>query len=225
MALADWSPVADDNTTTLGVNIAEGCPAANMNNALRKALADVATGINVGLLGTFLASTTLAQARTALGVTEGSASQTAFAALTNAANLVPYMTGSDAWATTSLTSFARTLLDDGDAATARTTLGALGLTSASFGSNTIDVRLTLGNGDTLVVKGGTGSLGGDSTATLSYGVTFSSAPVVIVSGGPSDTASEGSVHNYGTPGTTSASIINTSGLTNTYTWLAIGKLA
>jgi hypothetical protein len=225
LALADWSSVADDNTTTLGVNIAEGCPAANVNNALRKAMADVAGGVNVSLLGTFLASTTLAQARTALGVTEGSASQTAFAALTNAANLIPYMTGSDAWATTSLTSFARTVLDDGDAATARTTLGALGLTSASFGSNTIDVRVSLGNGDTLVLKGGTGTLGGDSTATLSYGVTFSSAPVVIVSGGPSDTASEGSVHNYGTPGTTSASIINTSGLTNTYTWLALGKLA
>lgn len=225
MALSDWDPVAANNATVLGVNIGEGTTAPSaVNNALRQICADVAGGVNISLLGTFLASTTLSQARSALGVTEGSASQTAFAALTNAANMVPYMTGSDAWATTSLTSFARTLLDDGDAATARTTLAALGLTSASFGSNTIDVRLTLGNGDTLVVKGGTGTIGGNSTGTLSFGVTFGAAPVVLVSGGPTDTGSEGSIHSTGSASTTQISIINTSGFSSTYNWVAFGKL-
>ncbi len=47
----------------------------------------------------------------------------AIAALTSAADRVPYSTGAQAWALTVLTGFARSLLDDTDAATARATLG------------------------------------------------------------------------------------------------------
>ena len=51
------------------------------------------------------------------------ATLTALASVTTAANRLIYATGSDAFATTSLTSFGRSLIDDADAATARTTLG------------------------------------------------------------------------------------------------------
>jgi hypothetical protein len=224
MALSDWDPVAANNATVLGVNIGEGTTApSSINNALRQICADVATGINVSLLGTFLSSTTLAQARTALGVTEGSASQTAFGALTNTANSVPYMTGSDAWALATLTSFGRTLIDDGDAATARTTLAALGLTSATFGANSVSLSITLSNGTTLLIQGGSGTLAGNTTGSVTFGTAYSTAPVCIVNGGAANTAAEGDIRNTGLATTTAQAIINSSADSASYQWIAIGK--
>jgi hypothetical protein len=225
LALTDWDPVAANNATVLGVNIGEGTTAPSaVNNALRQVCADVAGGINLSLLSTFLSSTTLAQARTALGVTEGGASQTAFAALTNTANSVPYMTGSDAWALATLTSFGRTLIDDGDAATARTTLAALGLTSATFGANSLTLKFTLSNGDTLMIQGGTGSLAADTTGTVTFGTAYSVAPVCIVNGGSSNTGHHGDVHASAAATTTGVAICNSNGdAAVTYSWLAIGK--
>jgi hypothetical protein len=225
MALGDWSSTAASNTSVGGVNIAEGCPAAGVNNALRAIMADVAGGINLSTLATFLASSSLANARTALGVSEGTTSSNNFAALSNTANSAPLMTGADAWTTYTVSTFARTLLDDGDAATARDTLDALGLTSATFGANTIDLRLTLGNGDTLCIVGGSGTLAGNSTTTVSFGVTFNPAPVAIVNGGSTNISNEGDVHNAGAATTTGISIANSAPSSDGYTWLAIGKLA
>lgn len=41
MAVSDWSTTAASNTTLGGISIAENCPAANVNNALREMMSQI----------------------------------------------------------------------------------------------------------------------------------------------------------------------------------------
>jgi hypothetical protein len=54
MAVSDWSTTESGNGTTLSVNIAEGCSAANINNAIREVMAQAKTkfdAIDLSLTG------------------------------------------------------------------------------------------------------------------------------------------------------------------------------
>jgi hypothetical protein len=75
-----------------------------------------------------------AAARTTLGAQAADATLTSLAALGTAADKLAYTTGVDTWAEAAITSFGRSLIDDADAAAARTTLGLGDAATGTIGS-------------------------------------------------------------------------------------------
>lgn len=133
MAIGDWDAVPSNNTNIDGVNIAENCPPGGINNAIRSIMAAVRAAISDFWLGV-LSSPDAAAARTALDVPKKTNAGAALDNLTGAADRLPYFTGATTAAVTPLTAFARSILDDKDAAAVRATIGA-GSAADSIGVN------------------------------------------------------------------------------------------
>lgn len=179
MAYTDWDTDPADNNSIGAVGIGPNMPIGNVDNAFRELIAQLAAFRDYldGLIG----STDTYQPK--------DATLTALAALTTAADKLPYATGSDTFGTTDFTAFGRTLVALANAPALRTTLGAVTVTGASLSATgyiTLDI-----SGTPLTIQWGTGTW---ATPT-SFATNFATAcwavvPVTTSLIGESDEADE-----------------------------------
>lgn len=101
--------------------------------------------------------------------------------------------------------------------------GKVGLQAVSFGSNTISLRLVLNSSNTLLIQGGTGFMSQNSSGFITFPLTYSTAPLCIVDGGPTDFG-EGDVHGTALATTSGKAIVNGGNDPAHYSWLAIGRV-
>ena len=145
----NWVNATDSWTSSEHIEVASGKTfRINNNNVLSQttlgstvvsssltSVGTISTGVwsgtDVAIAAGGTGSSTASGARTNLGVAIGSdvqawdAALDDFAGLTQGTDKLPYFSSATAMATADFTSYARTLLDDGDAATARATLGVV----------------------------------------------------------------------------------------------------
>jgi hypothetical protein len=170
------TPVAKPGSTTdlrtalinLGLYTTGGASPLDLNGGVITAVGSGLTSIPAGQLTGSVSDARL------------SANLSAIGGLTSAADKAIYFTGSGTASVTALTSFGRSLIDDADASTARTTLGLVTIASSGSASD-------LSTGTVAVARGGTGvsTFGGTnkllyttSTDTLSSIATANSSVLI-----------------------------------------------
>lgn len=154
-------------------------------------------------------ASTASGARTNLGLVIGTdvqgydAGLASFTGVDTAADLMGYTTAANTWASTSLTSFARTLLDDADAATARSTLGV-----SSAGAPVFQCRLTLTSGTPVTTADVT-------SATVVYLTPYDGATFWLTTGGNTSFTEKSLKLTDAQTGTTTSGNAIISGLSDT----------
>jgi phage-related tail fiber protein len=149
------------------------------------------------------------------------ATLTALAALTTAADQLIYATGVDTFAMASLTTFGRSLIDDADAATARTTLGVVIGTNVQAWDADLDAIAALAGTSGLLRKtaANTWSLDTNTYLTANQSITLSGD-----ASGSGTTAISVTLASVGTAGTYTKVTTDAKGRVTSGTTLGTGDL-
>ena len=211
MGFSQWSTDPDANQFVETTFIGEGCPAGNVNNGMRTIMSDLRSAINPAL-DAGLADGSLG------GVTGTLAS---IAALGTVADRMLYSTAPQTFQEAVLTAFARSLLDDTDAATARVTLGAIAIDSMSLAVPGF-IKFKLPTGEVFGIQWGTVSASANGTTSVTYPSTFSNFSIAQVSGAALSTGAQD--NNPAISGTSAAGFTIFSAVDGTVScwWIAVG---
>lgn len=201
----DWSTTPASNTSVDGVNIAENCPPGNLNNAIRSVMAGVKSKVD--------------DIDASIPVLDPTLS--AIAVLVGVADTFAYFSGTDVAALAALTPFARTLLDDADAATMASTIGAVRVLASSL-ANPGYLKLQIGAGQ-FFIQWGSATFNGNGYTTITYPTPFSSFSIPIVSGAALNTSAQDNNPGSATSGKTSFTAFTATDGAVAGFWLAVGS--
>lgn len=115
-----------------------------------------------------------------VGAQKADATLTALAAMTTAADQLIYATGTDTFATTGFTAFGRSLVDDADAATARTTLQLVIGTNVQAFNADLSALAALSGTNTMYYRSAANTW---TAVTVGGGLTFTGGTLAAAGGG------------------------------------------
>ena len=205
MAVTDYSVTAASNTSISGIDISENCSPANLNNAQRQLMADIAQGIVDGDFAT------------TSGLQAEDATLTALAGVTTAADKLIYATGVDTFSTTDITAYGRTVLGLASAAALRSNIGAVGIDSASLTANGY-IKLTNG----FIIQWGTGTSSGNASTTINYPTAFSNFSIPLADGARSQSNAQDNNPDTESAGLTSFTVYSAADQGLPIWWIAVG---
>lgn len=209
----DWSATPASNSTVDGINVADGCPAGNMNNAVRSTMALIRQSFNSTLANFLAGASPLALANGGTGGADAATARTNLSAAARGAN-------SDITSLSGLTT-AITIAQGGTGATtaaaARAALAAAGVTASSFAAASGYVTFDIG-GTAFKLQWKDASISANATISVTYPSAYSSWSRAWVSGGENDaSAYQNAPHIVdGSASTTGCQVVNgyDSGATN-----------
>jgi hypothetical protein len=213
MSTDDWSTTPASNATVLGIDIGENCAAANVNDAIRIAMADLKTKLDEidATIGTSPTGQPL------------DATLTALAALTTAADQYILATGANSFSMASITSIGQAIVASASYSALLTALGFGYSTTGTPGSSGwkfyVDIPFpTLG---TLRINMGTIVLGANVTTTDAFLGNYTT--VFGGTGGVNTFAANEDENWYiGNCSTSAITVHNPRNSTTSYFWFAFG---